>query len=62
MISAVKRVELGSGRMLYIQGVVIKFPERFYYANLREPCDLVIVKICLCMFQLAPVTISTHQH
>jgi hypothetical protein len=26
-----------------------------------EPCDLIVVKTYLCMFQLAPVTIYTHE-
>jgi len=27
---------------------------------LREPSDVILVKTCLCMFQLAHVMISTH--
>jgi len=37
--------------------VAIKYPESLYCATSRAPCDLIIVKTCLCMFQLAAITI-----
>jgi hypothetical protein len=30
------------------------------FCDLSEPCDLIVVKSCLCMFQLAPFAILTH--
>jgi len=46
---------------LYIHGVAMKIPERFYCKTSRKPCNLIIVKTWLCMFLLAPITISMHQ-
>jgi hypothetical protein len=40
--------------------MAMRFPELFYYATYREPCDLFVEKTCLCMFRFAPVTISAH--
>jgi len=45
---------------LIIRGVTMKFPEWFYYMTLRKLCSLIVVKTCLCMFQLAPIMISTN--
>jgi len=45
----------------YVHDEAMKFLELFYYATYTEPCDFILVKTCLCMFQVAPVTISTHQ-
>jgi len=42
------------------RSVTMKFPEWFYCATLREPCDLIVVKTCLRMFQLVKITISAH--
>jgi hypothetical protein len=39
----------------------MKFLELFYCATWREPWDFIAVKTCLCMFQLAPFMISTHE-
>jgi len=44
----------------HIQGAAMKSPELFYCSTYKEPCDFVVIKTCLCMFQLAPVMISTH--
>jgi hypothetical protein len=41
-----------------IHCVAMKFLKLFYCMTYREPCDLIIIKTFLCMFQLAPVTIS----
>jgi hypothetical protein len=46
---------------LATHSVAVKIPERFCCATYREPCDLIVVKVCLCMFQLAPVPVSTHK-
>jgi len=40
-----------------VHGLAVKFPEWFYRDTLREPCDLIIGKTYLCMFQFAPVRI-----
>jgi hypothetical protein len=45
---------------LNVHGVAIKFSEQFYCVVWSETCDLIVVKTCLCMFQLSPVTISMH--
>jgi hypothetical protein len=39
----------------------MKFPELFYCVTEREPCDVMVVKTCLCMFKLVAVTISMHE-
>jgi hypothetical protein len=40
---------------IHTHGIAMKFPEWFYRATSGEPRDLIVVKTCLCMFQLAPV-------
>jgi hypothetical protein len=39
----------------HVDDVSMKFPELLYCPTGREPCNLIVVKTCLCMFQLAPV-------
>jgi hypothetical protein len=46
--------------LVVVQGVAMKFLEWFYCVTWREPHDLIIVKTCLCIFQLALDTISMH--
>jgi hypothetical protein len=41
-----------------IHGVAVKFPEWFYCVTYREPCNVILIKTHLCVFQLAPVMIS----
>jgi hypothetical protein len=43
-----------------LRDVAMRFPEWYFCATYRKPCDLILVKTCLCTFQRAPVTISTH--
>jgi len=41
-------------------GMTMKLLGWYYCMTQRVPCDLIIVKTCLCMFQLAPVVISMY--
>jgi len=41
--------------------VTMKLPEWFYHVTLWQPCNLIMVKTCLYILQLAPVTISVHK-
>jgi hypothetical protein len=47
-------------KVLNVCGMAVKFLEWFYCVTYREPCNLIVVNTCLCMFRLALVTISTH--
>jgi hypothetical protein len=42
---------------ILVRDMAMKFPERFNCATWREPCDLIVVKTCLRVFELTPVTI-----
>jgi len=35
-------------------------PRMILLRDLKGPYDLIVIKTCLCMFQLAPITISAH--
>jgi hypothetical protein len=52
---------LSAGRncLTNIHSLATKFSGWFYCMVKREPWNLIAVKTCLCMFQRAPVTIST---
>jgi hypothetical protein len=42
--------------------IIVTSLPKYEYCCRSRLCNLIVIKTCLCMFQLAPVTIATHWH